>query len=398
MTVSFPDLWNDMAVQLHKSGYLESALAHCRRAHQMAPERSDILSNLGNMLRCNGKLVEAYGSLQRALELNPKNAPAKFNLGTWYLDHQEPAKAIAWFDAALENPGKHEIDWRYARSSAHLMNSQWLDGFRDYQIGLPRFNISIPQWKGERLGGRTLLVHGQEGYGDIIMLSRFLKHFPDKIEFAVPGPLQRLFGARQIGEEIEADFHVATTSLPWLLQRTKIDSPPYLAAKRRLHVRKPPGTKLSIGLVWKAKTSDREMTPEKLMHGRAKSMPFAPLLELLSIPAVALFSLQTGANDVAETESHGVVEDLAPRITDFADLASFIHEMDVIVSVDTAPAHLAGAMGKPVVVCLHHAGSWQWGTGDTTPWYDSATIVRQKQPGEWPIAEIVEECRKIAST
>lgn len=391
MTLSLPDVWSDLAVELHRHGKLPAALATCRRASGMDPTRSDIMSNLGNMLRCNGKMDEALAAITRALELNPKNSPAKFNMGAWHLDRQDPEMAIRMFDEALKKPGKHEGDWNFARACALLMNHQWLDGFAAYDRhnGRPQANIGMPLWQGDHLERRRLLVHGEQGFGDIIMFARFLKYIPVRVLFAVPAPLVRLFGALELGEEIEADCHVPLMSLPHLLQRNSVDTPPYLASKRKLGVRKPPGAKLNVGLVWKAKTSEREMTPEKLQHGNEKSMPFENMLDLMAIPAVALYSLQTGTNDIERTNSYNIVEDLSNRIMDFADLASFIAQMDVVVSVDTAPAHLAGAMGKPVVLCLHHAGSWQWGTGSDTPWYDSVQIVRQEKPGVWPMENIV---------
>jgi hypothetical protein len=136
------------------------------------------------------------------------------------------------------------------------------------------------------------------------------------------------------------------------------------------------------------------MTTDEALHGQQKSMPLEVLLELTSIPGIALYGLQPGTTDIDDLEAGHLVTDLGPRIHDFADLASFINALDLVVSVDTAPAHLAGAMGKPVVVCMPHQRNWNWGTADRSPWYDSARIVRQ-QPGGWkpePIVAKVREC------
>ncbi len=136
------------------------------------------------------------------------------------------------------------------------------------------------------------------------------------------------------------------------------------------------------------------MTVDEALHGQQKSMPLEVLLELTRIPGVDLVSLQTGGTaDIEELGAQQLVKDMAPNISDFSDLASFMQQCDVVVSVDTGPLHLAGALGRPTVACLHHAPSWQWGTGEGTPaWYDSVTCIRQKEPGRWPIDDI---CAKV---
>lgn len=408
------DIWNDIAVDLARRGRMASALAAMRRAVAMQPTDARLHSNWGNILRRAGQPGEALVQLTKARELDPFFVPALFNLGCWRMEAGCPDAAVQAIDECLLMGGtpEHVEDWRFARSTALLQAGRWKEGFAEYEVRLEKRDFhryTLPMWDGSPLDGRTLLLHAEQGLGDTIMFARFFNDLVNRLSsgdgvvFVVQQQLHRLLGRshaliRQAGEDVgHVDVHLPLMSLPHVLGIDEIDGAPYLLPSLNLGMTVPPGTRAKVGLVWQAKANWRTQTPDEMLHGKAKSMPLEVLLELTRLPGVALFGLQVNNSDIADLEAGHLVTDLQGSIHDFADLASFIDQLDCLVSVDTAPAHLAGALGKNVVVCLHHAGSWQWGTGDRSPWYDSARIVRQKEPGVWPIDAICAEVEKCLS-
>lgn len=394
MTPDIPGTWNDIAVDLARRGKMAAACAAARRAVDLAPDRADLRSNYGNMLRRAGKYEPGAQEIDRALKLDPRFVPAVFNHGVACMEQGEPGAAVSHFDWCLSQ--EEVTDWRFARASALLMAERWEEGFRDYEcreLGIDRGKV--PKWDGSPLKGRTLLLHAEQGLGDTIMFHRFAQYLFTKertVNYIVHQPLARLLkGARQAGERLPADVHLPLMSLPHILGAIKVEAPLYIAPPFRLAVKKPPGTKASVGLIWKAKANKQKMTTDEFLHGQMKSMPLENLLELTRLPGVALFGLQPGSPDIDDLEAGHLIEDLGPQIGDMACLSAFMSQMDVIVSIDTAPAHLAGAMGIPTVVCMPFAYNWNWGLGDRSPWYESARIVRQKAPGVWPMDEICSE-------
>jgi Tfp pilus assembly protein PilF len=392
-----PEIWNTIAVDLAKGGKMSAACAAMRRAVGMSPGRADFRSNYGNMLRRAGRPGEGYAELDHALAIDPNFMPAVFNAGCSLMEGGHPDAAVAMIDRALATDPKNG-DWRFARATALLQAHRWAEGFAEYEsrLELRDFGASVPLWDGSPLEGRTLLLHAEQGLGDTLMFHRFRKLLQGNVTYIVHPPLGKLLGAAVAGESVDGDVHLPLMSLPHRMGVTSITGEPYIRPMHRMLLKKPPGTRATVGLIWKAKASWKQMTTDEYLHGMAKSMPIENLLELSVLDGVALYGLQSQSTDVADVGAQHLVTDLAMH--DFADMASFMDQMDVIVSVDTGPVHLAGALGKPTVLCLHYAGAWQWGTKDRTPWYDSVRIVRQKKPGEWPMAEIVAEVERCLTT
>lgn len=395
LNVSIPSVWNDIAVDLARRGHMSSACAAMRRAVGMEPSRADLRSNYGNMLRRAGKYGAGLKQIADAMSLDHTFTPALFNYGVAHMEAGLPGQAVDFFDACLKV--EEVTDWRFARASALLMAGKWEEGFKDYEVrnlGIDRGKV--PQWDGTPLKGRTLLLHAEQGLGDTIMFHRFALWLFSKertVNYIVHPPLQRVLkGARQSGQRLQADLHLPLMSLPFVLGAKNVDSPPYIAPPFEMTMKAPPGTKAKIGLVWKAKSNKASMTVDEHLHGLQKSMPLELLLELTRLDGVALYSLQPNCPDVKDLEAEHLITE--PPIHDFACMSAYMQSMDVIVSVDTAPAHLAGAMGIPTVVCMPYARNWNWGTEDRSPWYPSARIVRQIEPGVWPIDRIVAEVEK----
>lgn len=399
-----PKVWNDIAVDLARKGKFAAATAAMRIAIGMAPEDAELLSNYGNILRRYGRPVEADIAVSHAVQRDLRNPHAWSNMGCVLLDAGEVEGAIAAFDESLRlAPG--DDDCLYARACALLQAGRWKEGFAAHECRLTHRNYktaSIPLWDGSPLEGRTLMVHAEQGLGDTIMFHRFMWNLDDRLgpetahtRYVVPHQLAHLLDASRAGERLEPMLHIPLMSVPAVLGLDHCGGgEPYLAPKHRMALDVAPGTKHKIGLVWKAKANWKQQKPDELWHGLQKSMSLEVLLELTQIRGAQLFGLQVNSDDIDSLGAGHLVRDLQHHIHDFADLASFVSQMDCLVSVDTAPAHLGGALGIPTVVCLHHAGSWQWQTGERTAWYDSVVSVRQTQPGVWPVDRIIEAVRE----
>jgi hypothetical protein len=257
--------------------------------------------------------------------------------------------------------------------------------------------MPLPMWSGEDLTDKTLCINAEQGLGDTIMYSRFVRDLPFKHFFLVPNALQRLIpGGMSSNNEFSADYMVPLMSLPARLGiKTLPPWKPYIEPPVRFSLPRAADTKLAVGIVWRSKSGAVLRKLEEVRHGEQKSIPLEMLLPLATIPGVKLYSLQIDANEeIGRLGAGPILDNLGHRMMDFSDLAGFMGAsaghghgggLDVIVTVDTAPAHLAGAMGLPVILMLNRAGSWQWGSGDVSPWYpyDDFRMVRQTRAGDW---------------
>ena len=255
--------------------------------------------------------------------------------------------------------------------------------------------IPLPLWQGEELAGRTLYVYAEQGMGDTLQFARFLPlaaRRGARIIFDCQPELLRLLAnfpelatLRTEGSPLPAaDFHLPLMSLPHRLGITLatlpaparyIGAPPASAGPP---LPRPPGTRLAIGIVWAGRpqhTND---------HNR--SITIEHFLTLCALPGVALYSLQKGprAGDIAELGAQSLVRDLGPQIKDFADTARLIMQLDVVITIDTAVAHLAGALGRRTFVLLPFTPDWRWlGGREDSPWYPSLRLFRQQAPRDW---------------
>lgn len=404
------DSWNDIACDLARRGHMHAAAATQRRAVQniedakISPEKAaEIHSNYANMLRRIGRYDEAYRHNVEALRSHPDHQSARFNAAIWCMDNWQTGEALLAVNRLLrEEPGNP--DWRFARACLELQAGNYAQGFLDYDCRIESQHFSCPFWDPRAVRpGHRVLINGEQGLGDTIMFHRFVDMFkaryPDVIvDYVVHQQLAALLDAQRagafVGETGKMDeWHLPIMSIPGALGLDAVSGAPYLKPKQRMGFLTPPGTRWRIGLVWRAKSTIKSMTVDETLHGSAKSMPLTTLLELTRIKGAALYGLQHNTTDIADLECGHVVTNLGHMLHDFTDLASFVAQMDVVVSVDTAPAHLAGALGTPVVVALHNGSAWHWGTGDRSEWYDSARILRQ--PGGWDGAAIVAEVEKV---
>jgi len=425
---------NDLGIFLHSQGRLDEAEACYRRAIALDPRFAHAMSNLGAALAERGRLEEASGWYsraiaergdfadahnnlgaalakldraaeaeelhRRAIALKPDFADAHYNLGVVLHDQGQFAAALASYSEAVAlKPDM--VDARWNRAFLQLLTGDYTQGWREHEWRRkrkhqPPKDFPQPLWRGEALAGRTILLHAEQGIGDAL---QFLRYVPlvvkrgARVILEVQPPLRRLVAA-SLGDKVQVvadgdglpsfDLHCPLLSLPLAFETATESIPadiPYLAvdpaavARWRERIGTAAGRK--IGLVWAGNPQhkndrNRSIAPERL----------APLLEA---PATRWFSLQVGerAADVARLPA-GTITDLAPGLTDFAETAAAISALDLVISADTATAHLAGALGKLVWIMVPFVPDWRWLLGrDDSPWYPTARLFRQPARGDW---------------
>ncbi len=401
-------IWNDIGIDLAKRGHMEAARLCLVRALGLEPADPILLNNYGNVLRRGGHYSKAWAPLLHASELKPGLPQVLFNLAVLHLDSGMPVGGLALIDKALEKtPG--DFNFLFARACALLSAGRYQEGWKAYEVRLANQKFGGRFWEGQVLPrDACLLIHAEQGLGDTIMYHRFVSEARERagangahVEYHVHQPLASILGAKRAGElpAKDADFHIPVMSLPHVLGLTSVSGEPYLKPLQTMGLHLIPGATSKIGLLWRAKTTVKSMTVDERLHGHQKSMPLSLMLELARIKGAALYSLQHGGKaDIDELEAGHLIYDLGPQIGDFSDLASFCKQMDVVVTVDTGPAHLAGALGVPTVVCLHNSSAWHWGTEERSQWYDSVRLARPVQSGKWDIDQIVAMVEKCLAS
>jgi hypothetical protein len=389
-------------------GRADEAIRAYRQAMAIDPEYAEACNNLGNTLRLSGFVPEALEALRQAATLRPDDAVIQFNFGNALLDADQLDQSLAAFQRAAE------LKPDFAGAHFNIGVLLLLRG--DYAAGWPEFEwrwqtpkllpIMVrgpqPQWEGEELDGKRILIHADQSLGDTLNFIRYVPMVHErggKIILACHDELHRLFAQICPIEQWVAsgqplpDYDVRTPmmSLARIFGTTLNNLPnkvPYLSAdpdlSRRWRRRIPHDHRLKVGLVWSG-------TP----NPPGRSIPVQALAPLARLPDVCFYSLQKFGHRMA-----GVKRDQPPLtmvdwtndIHDFADTAALIDNLDLVITIDTAVAHLAGAMGKKTWILVKTFPDWRWLLDRTdSPWYPTARLFRQKRAGDWtePVAEIV---------
>lgn len=370
-------------------------------------ERGEAWGDLGRRLRKSGQLVEAAAAFACARTLLPDHVGILHNLATSLHRLGQPRQALILYDrvVALQPDHAHA---RWNRALALLTIGDFANGWRDYEwrwtgVGMaPHWTFTNPPWQGGALEDRTILVHGEQGLGDQIQFLRYLPLLKQRgahVILACRAALRRLFSAAPGIDQIIAPDrddayteiifpagtiheHIPILSLPALLGTHSVESIPadipYLTPEpeRVAHWRHQLGDKpgLKVGIIWRGNRNHG--------HDDIRSLEAGMLLPLAGLTDVRLVALQKDA-EPGEATLLGA-EDLAAELTDLAETAAIMACLDLIITVDSAPAHLAGALGRPVWVMLPMGGDWRWGEkGTTTPWYPTARLFRQSVRGDW---------------
>lgn len=399
------DVHNNRGILLGELRQHDAALASYRQAIALRPDHADAHVNLGVLLAELDQVDEALSCYGRALAIRPDYAMALNNQAILLKECGRFAEALACCERALRLQPDF-ADAQYTRAELLLLVG-------DYASGWPLFEArwrsryrpttspqaAIPLWTGEPLAGKTLLIEPEVGFGDQIMFARYARLAEQRgarVVLQASAPLCELFAGlsetitvREEGDAAPAvDFRCPIMSLPQALGTTPDSVPaafPYLGIpparqalwRGRLGAARAP----RIGLVWSG-AADRYLDRNPRT---ARSLPLRALAPLLRLPfAFHALHKEIAPGDAELLGHFPALTSHAGELSDFADTAALIGEMDLVIAVDTAVAHLAGALGKPLWVMLPWATDYRWqGERETTPWYPAARLFRQSRAGDW---------------
>ena len=429
-----PDLagaHNNLGNALCEKGKPKEAAVCYRRAIKIDANYAHAHHNLGNVLKGQGKSDAAVACYKRALAIDPDLAEAHHSMGNVCQDEGRWADAVKYYGQALslkpDAPETHSSlgnalhrlgrldeamvhleralsikpDYptgHFNKALADLLTGNYAEGWPGYEwrwrmkrYGKGKRNFRQPLWDGSPLEGRTIFLHDEQGFGDAIHFVRYaslVERRGGRVVVECRRQLVRFFSTMgAIGEVIARgdplpafDVYAPLMSLPHIFRTTAATIPgdvPYLAAPPEAGPGLPDcpeGTRLRVGIAWagsRTNTNDRNRS--------CRLRQFEPLL---SIPGVAFFSLQ---KDEAAAELAGTsVRDLSGGLGDFADTAAIVGQLDLVVSVDTAVVHVAGALAKPVWVLVPFSPDWRWMRDrDDSPWYPTLRLFRQPALGDW---------------
>ncbi|NOX56228.1 MAG: tetratricopeptide repeat protein [Planctomycetes bacterium] len=367
----FAEIHSNLSYVAEQQGRFEEAIEHARRALRLKPSLADAHNNWGVALRSLHQLQEACQHFEQALRLRPDFALAEFNLATTRLLSGDFTEGWPGYERRFEAAGQ-----------------------------TPR-RFTQPRWDGRSCPGQCVLVYSDQGFGDAIQFVRFLRLLKERTQATVllesPAELALLLanvdGVDEVvraGEPLPAfDFHLPLASVPVVLDadeamiRTDV---PYLHAadtpraelQQLLH--QAGSGRSKVGLVWQGNPAQQ--------RDALRSCPLDRWLELADVSDICFFSLQTepsGREQLIALADRWPIVDLGAHLRDFADTAAVLEQLDLLISVDTAAAHLAGALGRPVWTLLCHTPDWRWLLDrPDTPWYPTMRLFRQPQWGDWP--------------
>ena len=379
----------------------ETALASFRRAIAARPGYADAYNNMGIAQQALGHYEEAIATYRQALAFRPDHADAYNNLGLALRSLNRQEEALRCFESAQAIKPDH-IDAQLGEGLVRLALGDYANGWRKYTWRhlTPSFSAgkkrpAQPLWLGNwDVSGKTILLHGEQGLGDTIMFARYVPLVAErgaKIVLAVQRPLTALMATlkgpaviRGQGEPVpQFDGFCPLPTLPFVFQTTVATIPadvPYLSAPADRLAKwqsiLQPLPRPRIGLMWAGATSPiyRRTVPLRQLQ---------PLLALRDFHFVAL-QKDVPADDLPLLQDSPMTTFLGARQADLADAAAMIELVDLVITIDTSIANLAGAMGRPTWVLLPFAADWRWMVGrQDSPWYPTARLFRQPAPGDW---------------
>lgn len=391
---------NNLGNTFRLMGQLEQAQAAYLAASRLKANYPAALCNLAVIAYSQGKPTEAMQALEELLAAYPSDLDVHINMGAVLIELSRLDDALSHYGRAIElSPDYAEP--RFQRSIIYLLRGNLGRGFADYEWrqhlrGKTWVNYRQPRWEGTSLVGRTILLPAEQGAGDVLQFIRYVplvKQFGGTIVVGCYPNLARLLSTvpgvdrvLETGDKLpQFEVYAALGSLPNILGTTLSTIPaevPYLFAEPglvdRWKQRVNGGDGLRVGLAWQGNP----------LHARdqSRSMPLSSCLPLASIPGVQLYSLQKGfgSEQLEGLDPAVSIIDWGNLFEDYADAAAALCNLDLIISVDTSVAHLAGALGRPTWILLSHAPDWRWLLArDTSPWYPTARLFRQHELGKW---------------
>jgi tetratricopeptide (TPR) repeat protein len=404
-----PGALNNLGIALQELGDRPGAIDAYRRAIHVQPDFAEAHSNLGHCLALMGQDQAARDSLERALALRPELADAHNNLGHLLLGEGALEEAITAFSRAISLHSGH-VAAHVNRAQALLLAGDYRRGWEDYEwrLAAQRPVIAHPQpaaprWEGGPLAaGERLLLLAEQGLGDTLQFARYvplLRHRGIPTRLCAPRELHGLLQASAVESDPlcpeDAEIHregpwLPLLSLPGLLGvsvNQPLASEPYLRTSpermERWRRRLAGETRPLIGLGWQGNPLAEAGTQ------RGRSLPLKTFAPLAEVTGGTFLSLQKGAGaeqlrDCGFRQRFAGCQDEVDASWDFLDAAALVACCDLVISSDTALAHLAGGMGRPTWLLVKHVPDWRWGlVGEGSSWYPSLRVFRQRQPGDW---------------
>ncbi len=410
---------SNLGASLSDLGALDEAIAACEHALLLKPDHAPAFTNLGIVFEKQGRVDDAVAAHRCAIAADPGYAKGHANLAVALRNAGAIDEALAVSHRAIALDPTQPLA-QYNHAHFLLMNGDFANGFESYRWrrkckmlsdGDPVFDQ--PEWQGEPLQGRTLLVFAEYGLGDALHFVRYLPRVTAmggrvilQVQPALASLLRQLPDVHVVarGEKLPPfDLQVPLMSLPRIFGTTLDTIPaqvPYLqpdAAKlSRWCAALAEVRQLRVGVVWAGNPGHK--------GDRQRSLSAADLLPRLLMPGVQLYSLQkqprTEDMQVMSALGRDLV-DLAPALADFADTAAAVAALDLVIAVDTSVAHLAGALGRPVWMLTPYALDWRWlRDREDSPWYPTMRLFRQRAPREWddPLLRLAAALAVLAAT
>jgi tetratricopeptide (TPR) repeat protein len=400
---------------------LKSAEIFLRETIRLRPDLLNAHSNLGTVLSRKGDFEGAVRCFHRVLSENPQHVAALCSLGFLHDARGDEPEARAYFELALAVDPTAALP-NFNISTHQLAEGDFVNGWRNYerrwevrQFVNKRKHLVEPAWRGQPdadLNGKWIYLYCEQGFGDTLQLIRYLplvRALGAQIILEVQPALMNLLRDFPAADHVIAggvevpprpfDWQCPLLSLPFAFKTSlqTIPAPiaylhpdPTLVAQWATRI---PPAPLRVGLVW---SGNPEHTRDRL-----RSIPLPLFAEILATPGITFYSLQKGPGvaqiDNLPAEIRPI--NLDPHLTDFTQTAAAITHLDLVLCVDTAVAHLAGALGKPVWILLNHAPDWRWlRNRDDSPWYPKARLFRQSTPHDWthPLADVKQALTQLA--
>ena len=407
----YPEPHQNLGVLMQKLGEHDRAEYHYCEALKLAPESLPVLYNLALFAQERGMLDEAVKGYGEVLARDPEHAEARNNLGNTLKALGRPAEAIDHYRQTLAlDPRSVEAPWNLGL--AQLLLGEWDEGWKGHEWRLRQKDVSPrvfrqPMWDGAPLDGKRILLHAEQGLGDTIQFARYAPMVRQRggvviLECQPPltGLLTGMDGVDELigrGQGLpEFSCHAPLLSLPGIF-KTALDTVPaevpYLAVSpaeterwreiidSRMDGRRAP----KVGLVWAGNPRHRQ--------DRVRSMSPNELSPLAGIKDVVFFSLQKEATATPELEAIELHDSGMP------DVAAILLNLDLVISVDTSIAHLAGALNRPAWTLLPFAPDWRWmAERPDSPWYPSMRLYRQEKRSSWtePVARVHADLEELA--
>lgn len=399
-----PMVWMNIGATLAHGGHNRAAEIAGRKGQALDPFNPMFKNNIGNALMTQRKYAEATECFEQVLSSIKDDAGVYHNAGlSLYMVEDFKQAELHYVEALRLRPELTSV--KNDLALALLAQGKIQQGMEEYEVRWIElfkskiWTLDVPQWQGEDLADKRLLIHHEQGFGDSLMLSRFINNIVEadeaEVTIAVPADLVELFlynwpNLKVIDWESDLkasdyDYHCPMMSLMKHLgisSKDEISAEPYLKAYHApTNFFGLPESKVKIGVCW----ASGDHGPR--LSRRRRYVPLENLLDMALLPDTTLVSLQVGEaeKDIEYTGSHSLIYNPRHRIENFYDTAKLINELDLVVTVDSAVAHLAGAMGKPVIMLSPSPRCWRWWNikYNGLPWYEDVTIVQQASDGSW---------------